>query len=153
MGIHLVHNIRIRLARLKKNLRPDLAPLNLLFFQCLLRQVGVAPFWPCHALVLLAPNSWDSFCTSNSSVRILKKTWNFFSKWYNFHNLLKVISFQKNISSSFFQYSDRTVASTETNDTSAESLWSQLFGGRRTRAWHGQEGATLTCRKRHWKKK
>ena len=28
-------------------------------FQCLLRQVGVAPSWQCHALVLLAPNSWD----------------------------------------------------------------------------------------------
>ena len=37
MGIHLAHNIRIRLAQLrKKKLRPDLAPLNLLFFQCLL---------------------------------------------------------------------------------------------------------------------
>ena len=46
----------------------------------------------------------------------------------------------------------RTVASTETNDTSAESLGSQLFGARRTWAWQGQEGATLTCPKRHWKK-
>ena len=49
--------------------------------------------------------------------------------------------------SSLFQYSDRTVASTETNDTSAESLGSQLFGARRTWAWHGQEGAAPTCRK------
>ena len=46
--------------------------------------------------------------------------------------------------SSLFQYSDRTVASTETNNTSAESLGSQLFGARKKRAWHGQEGATPT---------
>ena len=38
-----------------------------------------------------------------------------------------MISFQKNISSSFFQYSDRTVASTETNDTSTERSDTQLF--------------------------
>ena len=44
--------------------------------------------------------------------------------------------FQKNISSSFFQYSDRTVACTEINDISAESLGSQLFGARRAElAW------------------
>jgi hypothetical protein len=35
MGIHLAHNIRIlKIKFKKKNLRPDLAPLNLLFFQC-----------------------------------------------------------------------------------------------------------------------
>ena len=45
--------------RKKKFLRPDFPPLNLLFFQCLLQQVGVAPSWPCHALVLLPPNSWN----------------------------------------------------------------------------------------------
>ena len=93
------------------------------------------------------------YCTSNSSFRILKKTWDFFSKWYYFHNLLKVISFQKNIFSRFFKYSDRMVASTVTNDTSAESSWSQLLGARQTRAWHDQEGVTPTFRKGHWKKK
>ena len=36
-----------------------------------------------------------------------------------------MISFQKNISSSFFQYSDRTVASTD--DTSTERSDTQLF--------------------------
>ena len=92
------------------------------------------------------------FSTSNGSFRILIKAWEFFSKWYNFHNILKIISFQKNISSNFFQYSDRTLACIETNDTSAESLGSQLFGDWGTRAWQGQEGATPTCRKRHWKK-
>ena len=56
----LAHNIRILKIKSKKFfLRPDLAPLNLLFFQCLLRQVAVAPSWLCHAHVLLAPNSWD----------------------------------------------------------------------------------------------
>ena len=56
---------------------------------------------------------------------------------------------QKEKSSSLFQFSEDTIASTETNDTSAESLGSQLFGARQKRAWHGQEGATPTCRKRH----
>ena len=45
------------------------------------------------------------------------------------------------------------VASTVTNDTSAESSWSQLLGARQTRAWHDQEGVTPTFRKGHWKKK
>ena len=35
MGIHLAHNIRIRLPQMKKKMRLDLAPFNLLFFQCL----------------------------------------------------------------------------------------------------------------------
>ena len=48
-------------------------------------------------------------------------------KLYYFHNFLIIILFQKNISSSFFQYSDRTVASTETNDTSTESSDTKLF--------------------------
>ena len=52
----------------------------------------------------------------------------------------------KNISSSFFQYSDRTIASTVTNDTSAESSLSQLLGARQIGAWHDQEGATPTFR-------
>ena len=34
---------------------------------------------------------------------------------------------KKNISSSFFEYSDRTVACTETNDTSTESSDTKLF--------------------------
>ena len=37
-----------------------------------------------------------------------------------------VILFTKNISSSVFQYSERNLNSTETNDTSAESPGSQL---------------------------
>ena len=32
-------------------MRPDFPPINLLFFQCLLQQVGVAPSWPYLALV------------------------------------------------------------------------------------------------------
>ena len=40
-----------------------------------------------------------------------------------------MISFQKNISSSFFQYSERTIASTETNYTSKESLGRGIIRG------------------------
>jgi hypothetical protein len=40
----------------------------------------------------------------------------------------KKYHFKKIFLLAFFQYSDKTVASTETNDTSAESSWSQLFG-------------------------
>jgi hypothetical protein len=39
---------------------------------------------------------------------------------------VKIISFQRK-NSSLFQYSDRTVASTETNDTSTESSDTKLF--------------------------
>ena len=164
MGMQLAHNISISKIELKKKfLASWICSVKFaFFFNVLLRQVSVAPSWSCHALFLLAPNSSDhelsadvSFVPVQSMVlsKYLKRLEIFFSKWYNFHNLLKVRSLQKNISSSFFQYSERTIASTETNNTSAESLWSQLFGGRRTRAWHGQEGATPTCRKRYWKKK
>ena len=86
-----------------------------------------------------APKSWVStlfvevsYVSCNGSLRILKKAWEFFSRWYHFHNFLKIISFQKNISSSFFQYSDRTVASTEANDTSTERSDFQLFEARKT---------------------
>ena len=43
-----------------------------------------------------------------------------------FHDFLKMMKFQKKKSSSLFQFSERTIASTETNDTSAESPGSQL---------------------------
>jgi hypothetical protein len=49
-------------------------------------------------------------------------------KWYYFRSFLKVISLQKNISFSFFQYSDRTIGSTETNDTSTDRSDTRLFG-------------------------
>ena len=49
-------------------------------------------------------------------------------KLYYFHNFLKVTNLQKIISSSLFPYFERTIASTETNDTSAESSDIQLFG-------------------------
>ena len=44
-----------------------------------------------------------------------------FKKWWNL----------KKVSSSLFQYSERTISSTETNDTSAKSSWSQLFKDRK----------------------
>ena len=49
-----------------------------------------------------------------------------------------------------FQYSERTKATTETNNTSKESSELQLSGVRKTKAaWHYQEGATPTRRKKH----
>ena len=164
MGMQLAHNISILKIELKNFFFASwISSVKFaFFFNVLLRQVSVAPSWSCHALFLLAPNSSDhelsadvSFVPVRSMVlsKYLKRLEIFFSKWYNFHNLLKVRSLQKNISSSFFQYSDRTIASTETNDTSAESSWSQLFGARRKRAWHDQEGATPIFRRRTLKKK
>ena len=142
--------------------RPDLAPFNLLFFQCLPRQVGVAPSWPYHALFLLAPSNWDPKLFADVSfvsvlATVLSEYWKklediFFWNDITLRRLWKLYHFEKKISS-LFQYSDRTVASTETIITSAESSWSLLFGARKTMAWHGQEGAMPTCRKRHWKKK
>ena len=105
----------------------------------------MAPSWPCHTIVPQTPNSSDPklfcwcivcFCTSNGSVRLLKKArGNIFLKWYYLEEIVKIVSYWKK-KSSLFQYSDRTVASAETNDTSAECLGSELFGARRTRAWH-----------------
>ena len=88
MGIHLAHNIRIRLEWLKKLfLLPDLAPLDLLLFS-----MSVCGKWAWspsdNATDFPAPKSWVSelfveivcFCTSNGSFGILKKAWEFFSK-------------------------------------------------------------------------
>ena len=77
------------------------------------------------------------FCTSKGSVRKLKKArGNIFLKWYYLEEIVKIVSFWKKFSS-LFQCSDRTIAITETNDTSAKRMGSQLFGARRTRAWPG----------------
>ena len=84
-------------------LRPDLAPLNLLFFQCIFVASG------CEALLIiprpqitfqlkkadLSVEVSVFFCTSNASFRILKNAWEVFSKQYYFHNSLKIILFQK----------------------------------------------------------
>ena len=51
----------------------------------------------------------------------------FFSKWYYLEKIAKIISFRKKISS-LFQYSERTIASPETNNTSKERSDTQLFG-------------------------
>ena len=68
------------------------------------------------------------FCTSNGSFRILKKAGGiFFSKWYYFEKIAKIISFRKKFSS-LFQYSERTIASPETNNTSKERSDTKLFG-------------------------
>ena len=48
-------------------------------------------------------------------------------KGYYFEETAKIISFRKKFSS-LFQYSERTIASTETNNTSTESSDTQLFG-------------------------
>ena len=68
---------------------------------------------------------------------------------------MEIIFFQK-FSSSAFQYSERTIASAETNNTSAESPRSQLLFGTLKNGWHGQEGATLSRCEKHrsvWGKK
>ena len=75
-----------------------------------------------------------------------------FSFWLRFpsasHPGLKcqILSNQDKIAS-LFQDSERTSASTETNNTSYESPDIQLFGARRMRAWHHHGGATPTSRK------
>ena len=51
----------------------------------------------------------------------------FFSKWYYFEKIAKIISFRKKIWS-LFQYSERTIASPETNNTSKERSDTKLFG-------------------------
>jgi hypothetical protein len=164
MGIHLAHNIRLLKIELKKKKFGSwLGSVKFaFFFNVLLQQVGVVPSWSCHALFLQAPNSWDEELSADVSfvsvlATVLSEYWkkarrNIFFKWYFFEEIVKIVSFWKKFSS-LFQYSERTVASTETNDTSAESSRSQLFGARRTRAWHDQGGATPTCRKRTLKKK
>ena len=58
-------------------------------------------------------------------------------KWYYYEEIVKIISFWRKISS-LFQYSERTIANKETNDTSTESSDTQLFG-----AWKF-EGMALT---------
>ena len=136
MGIHLAHNKRI----LKIALNFFFCNLNLLrqicfFFQCPLRKVGVTPSWSCHALVCLAPNSWDQELSADVSfvtvlATVLSEYWKkleeiFFLKWYYFEEIVKIVLFWKKISS-LFKYSERTIASTETNDTSAKSPGSQL---------------------------
>ena len=160
MGMHLAHNIRILKIKSKKIFIASwLSSVKFTFiFQCLLRQGGVAPYWPCHTLVPQAPNSWGPKLSADVSfvsvkATVLSEYWKkveeiFFLKWYCLEEIVKIVLFWKKFSS-FYQYSDRTVASTETNDTSAESLGSQLLGDRRTRTWHGQEDATPTYRNRH----
>ena len=61
MGMHLAHTISIIKNEPKKFFFASwLSSVKFtFFFQCLLRQVGVAPSWQCHALFHLAPNSWD----------------------------------------------------------------------------------------------
>ena len=47
-----------------------------------------------------------------------------------------MLSFEKNISSDSFQYSDKIVTSTETNDTLTERSDTQLFEDGKSKAWH-----------------
>ena len=92
-------------------MRPDLAPLNLHFFQCLLRQGVVAPSWTCHVHVLLAPNSWDPRLSADVSfvsvqATVLSEYWKkleeiFFWNDITWRRLLKLYHFKKN-SQAFF---------------------------------------------------
>ena len=57
----------------------------------------------------------------------MEKSWRkYFFLCYHFEEIAKIIWFQKKISS-LFQYSERTIASTDTNDTSTERSDTQLF--------------------------
>ena len=57
----------------------------------------------------------------------IEKGWRkIFEKDY-FRDFLKMMKFQKKKSSSLFQFSEETIASTKTNDTSAESPGFQLL--------------------------
>ena len=51
-----------------------------------------------------------------------------FPKWCYFRNFLTILNLQKNISSSLLQYSERTIASAETNNTSKGRSDTQIFG-------------------------
>jgi hypothetical protein len=56
----------------------------------------------------------------------IEKGWRkIFEKDY-FHDFIKMVKFKKKKTSSLFQFSERTIASSETNDTSAESPGPQL---------------------------
>ena len=52
-------------------------------------------------------------------------------------------------SQAVFQYSERTKATTETNNTSKESSKSQLLGAKKTKGWLYHRDAKPTCRKKH----
>ena len=92
-------------------MRPDFAPLNLLFFQRLLRQVSMAPSWPCHALVPQAPNSWDPKLSADVSfvsvqATVLSEYWKkleeiFFWNDITLRRLWKLYHFEK-YSQAFF---------------------------------------------------
>ena len=151
MGIHLPHSIRILKIKSKKKIFASrLSSVKFtFFFNVLLRQVGVAPSWPCHALVLLAPNSWDHELSADVLfvfvlATVLSEYWKkleeiFFWNDITLRRLWKLYHFEKKISS-LFQYSDRTIASTETNDTSTESSDAKQMES--LRVWHYQEGST-----------
>jgi hypothetical protein len=86
------------------------------------------------------------FCISNGSFRIWKKA--------IFAISSKLRKLQKIFLPVFFCILkepliplERTIASTETNNSSNESSDTYLFGARRTRSWQCQEGATPTCQK------
>ena len=62
---------------------------------------------------------------------------------------MEITLFRK-ISSSLFQYFERTITSSETNDISAESSGFQFFGARRTRTWQYHGGAMPIWRTKHF---
>ena len=83
---------------------------------------GTVLIMPCPLLGCLRSRAFCwciiCFCNSNGSFRKLEKSRGFF--FWNF------IIF-KNFPPTFFNILKRTIASTETNNTSAESPWSQLL--------------------------
>ena len=97
--------------------------------------MGVAPPWYCHALVLPAEESWLSELSAEVSfvsvlAMVLSENWKRLEGFFlNFIIFMKsrIFFFFLKFSSSLFQYSESTIPSTVTYDTSAESPWSQLY--------------------------
>ena len=113
MAMHLAHTVSMIKNKSKKFFFASwLSSIKFtFFFQCLLQQVGVAPSWPCHALVRLAPNSWDPELSADAFfvsvlATVLSEYWtrleNFFqndtiftisSKWYHFKKIFPLAFF------------------------------------------------------------
>ena len=94
------------------------------------------------------------FCITNCSFSILKKAGDFL-KFSSFWEIAEIILFRK-FSPSLFQYSEGTISSTETKNTSEESSDTELCADRKFKGLHYQEGTTPRYREKHrwaWGKK
>ena len=163
MGMHLAHTISI-IKNKSKNfvLRPDLAPSNLLFFQCLLQKVGVAPSWPCYALFLLFPNSWDPKLSADVSffsvlATVLSEYWKklekiFFWTEITLRRLWKLCHFEKKSQAFFNILTEPLLVQKQTihQQKAWDLSYLELKGKGRGMV---SRMPRLLAAKRHWKKK